>query len=99
MKDSSIYCYACNHQLNVTSEEKILRTQECDYCQIQLHCCKMCIHYEKMAYNECREPMAERIVDKKKANFCSYFKIKNGKKDAGLSKNDFISAAEKLFKK
>jgi len=95
---SSVYCYACNKQLDLIAEQKILRNQECDHCQAQLHCCKMCIHYDKTTYNECREPTAERIVEKEKANFCGHFKISACEKDTASSKKNLFSDADKLFK-
>ena len=99
MNVSEVYCYSCNAKLDIISEQKILRNQECDYCQVQLHCCKMCIHYDKTAYNECREPTAERIVEKEKANFCGHFKIIGGNAKSGPTKEDLLDAANKLFKK
>ena len=79
VKENTAYCYACNQSTELEAEQKILRHEECPHCQIQLHCCKMCVFYDTKVYNECREPLAERLVDKEKANFCSYFKIGNGK--------------------
>ena len=95
---AKIHCYACNNPLDIDSGSKILRHDECIHCQTELHCCKMCSFYDSKVYNECREPLAERIVDKEKANFCSYFKIGN-KEQSGPSKDDLISAADALFKK
>jgi len=95
---SEVYCYACNKPTELESEQKILRHEECPHCQIHLHCCKMCTFYDSTVYNECKEPLAERLVEKEKANFCSYFKLGNGK-DLGPSKEDLLSAADALFKK
>lgn len=35
--------------------------------------CMNCLHYDPSAYHECREPLAELVQDKLKANFCDYF--------------------------
>ena len=91
-------CYACHKTLSLDAEQKILRHEECEHCQIELYCCKMCVFYDSKVYNECREPLAERIVDKEKANFCSYFKLGHCS-NSGQSKDDLLSAAEALFKK
>jgi len=93
-----IQCYACNKPTGLVAKQKILRHEECPHCQTQMHCCKMCTFYDPKVYNECREPLAERIVDKEKANFCSYFIIEN-RTSNGPSKDDLVSAAEALFKK
>ena len=93
-----IHCYSCNSPVAIDAGQKVLRHEECPNCQTMLHCCKMCTFYDPKVYNECKEPLAERIVDKEKANFCSYFKIGNGINN-GPSKDDLISAADALFKK
>ena len=97
-EQASVHCYSCNKSTLLTTQQKILRHEECPHCQIHLHCCKMCVFYDSTVYNECKEPLAERLVDKEKANFCSYFKIGNGK-NMGPSKGDLLSAADALFKK
>ncbi len=33
----------------------------------------MCKFYDIHSYNECHESIAERLVDKEKANFCDFF--------------------------
>lgn len=97
-QNQETYCYSCNKALEIDAGQKILRHEECPHCQIELHCCKMCIFYDSKVYNECKEPLAERIVEKEKANFCTYFKI-SGTQNNGPSKEDLLSAAEALFKK
>ena len=91
-------CYNCNKDLILESTENVSRSAECDFCHTDLRCCMMCEFYDTTAYNECKEPMADRIVDKDKANFCDYFKINQGSTGA-QKKDDALSAAEALFKK
>tara|TARA_Y100000768_G_C23908713_1_gene648852 strand:+ start:936 stop:1172 length:237 start_codon:yes stop_codon:yes gene_type:complete len=76
----------------------VARTEECEKCYTDLRCCKMCSFYDKSAYNECREPTADRIVEKEKANFCDFFKLgaKNGQENP---KVDLLAQANALFKK
>jgi hypothetical protein len=94
-----IYCYNCNNQTVLSLHDRLLRSEECAKCKVMLHCCKMCIFYDSKSYNECRESNAERVVDKDKANFCSYFKVQRGPRAQGTTKNDLLSAADALFKK
>lgn len=59
----------------------------------------MCQFYDISCYNECREPTADRITDKEKANFCDFFKLGDGT-DSNLEKQkSALSAADALFKK
>lgn len=58
----------------------------------------MCVFFDLSSYNECKEPVAERIVDKEKPNFCDYFVAQSGKRDV-LKKDEIFSKADALFKK
>lgn len=77
---------------------RVTRTEECPYCSWSMHCCKMCKFYDPKIYNECHESMADRVVDKEKANFCDYFTLSSGS-SGGPSKDDLINSADALFKK
>jgi hypothetical protein len=35
--------------------------------------CRNCSHHDPAAYNECREPNAERVGERDRANRCDYF--------------------------
>jgi hypothetical protein len=59
----------------------------------------MCHFYDVKAYNECKEPMADRITDKEKANFCDYFKIGTPQNDAEKQRQEMLAKAAALFKK
>lgn len=90
-------CYACKAQIQLIGG-RVGRSDTCDSCRNDVHVCRNCIHYDKTAYNECREPMADRVVDKEKRNFCDYFKPGNAassnaqdEKDAAMKKlNDLF---------
>jgi hypothetical protein len=43
-----------------------------------LHACKLCEFYDVSKAKHCREPIAEEVSDKQRANFCDYFKPKEG---------------------
>lgn len=97
-KDEHIYCYKCSKPLSYEIDYKISRQEECINCRTSLRCCKMCEFFDMTIYNECREPMAERILDKEKVNFCSYFQVRRGK-FKGKEPQDLRAAASALFKK
>ncbi len=90
-------CYKCGK--NTGLKEFIGRRDECQYCGADAHVCKNCEFYDPRVYNECREPSAERVVDKEKANFCDQFTI--NKKGGGAQNKtpDLKTLAESLFKK
>lgn len=91
-------CYHCQTELKAESD--FGRQERCPKCGFPTRCCKNCIHYEPSKYNECLEPVADRVVDKEKGNFCDYFKPGNngsgGDKDRKAAAR---AAAEALFKK
>lgn len=97
-----ITCYQCLKPIDLlpSYETSFPRKEECPHCETYLHCCKMCLYYDSMSYNECRESVAERIVDKEKANFCGLFKInQNLDTNPKKTKDDLWSQADALFKK
>lgn len=93
-----IQCYKCHSDTGLTLGSTISRTEDCNSCHADLRCCKMCEFYDQKAYNECREPSADRIVEKEKANFCDYFKLGNSKNNQ-TNKDDIMAQANSLFKK
>lgn len=94
----NINCYACSQALDLNPNHDISRSEECPKCMASLRCCKMCYFYDKNSYNECREPSADRIVEKDKANFCDYFKLGSGQQQE-TNKQSALDAANALFKK
>lgn len=94
----SIHCYKCQTVLNLIAENNIPRSEECPKCLSDLRVCKMCSFYDPQSYNECREPAADRIVEKEKANYCDYFKLNDPKGDKN-NKEDLFKLADSLFKK
>lgn len=91
-------CYKCQENLILAVGTNILRSEECPKCHTDLHCCKMCELYSVQSYNECKESIADRIVDKEKANFCDHFKLR-ANTSAANSKQSILDAANALFKK
>lgn len=66
-----ISCYACGHRFEPPSP--LTRRDECPSCGRDLHCCRNCRFYDPAVNNQCREPQAEWVADREKANFCDYF--------------------------
>jgi hypothetical protein len=91
------YCHACGGELDLFV--KISRTDHCDHCGADLHCCKNCTFYEPGANNDCREPMTTYIPDRVKANFCTFFTMNNKKPTAAVDKAAVKSKLDALFKK
>ena len=93
-------CVFCSKEINIDSP--IGRNDVCPACGHDLRCCKNCNFYDPGAYNECREVMAERIIDKERANFCDYFKPRGDSKQLS-GESDKVKEAKKaleaLFKK
>lgn len=94
-----IQCHKCLVELDLNIHQSISRAEECPQCGANIRCCLMCIHYDTTRYNECREPISQRITDKEKPNFCDHYRISTEERTAKTSKNDLLAAAEALFKK
>lgn len=69
------HCFRCGNQV---VDARVSRNDSCVKCGADLKVCKNCVHYDVGAYNECREPQAERVVDKDRSNFCDYFSFRRG---------------------
>lgn len=79
----------------------VSREATCEQCRAYLHSCRNCRFYDPTAYNECSEPMAERVVEKESANFCDYFapSSETAVGNHSESKSQAKEVLEKLFKK
>lgn len=71
MKD--LHCWRCGASL-IELTPPIERRDECPACRAQLYVCKFCEFYDVRAAKQCREPVADEVRDKERANFCGYFK-------------------------
>lgn len=69
-------------------------------CRSDLHCCRNCSFYDEKAYNNCREPQADRVLEKDRSNFCDFFEFAaNRGTSAQGQKNKALDALNDLFKK
>ena len=82
-----LVCWKCGASLaDVTLP--LRRLEECRTCGAELHVCKLCEWYSVAVAKHCREPIADEVKDKERANFCDYFKPRPdaySKADAGAS--------------
>lgn len=89
-------CWHCGTDL---SHLDFGRQEVCGKCGRDTRVCKNCGFYERGAHNDCREPQAERVVDKERSNFCDYFKPRTGGGSGAPERDALRAAAEALFKK
>ncbi|MBB6095095.1 ribosomal protein L40E [Povalibacter uvarum] len=68
----SLTCWKCGNSL-ADYTLPLRRLEECRKCHAELHVCKMCEWYNTSVAKHCREPIAEEVKDKERANFCDYF--------------------------
>lgn len=92
-----VRCFHC--QKIFASQGQIGRRDECLQCRSDLHVCKNCEFYDVKAYNECREPSADVVRDKERANYCDYFSPRRDGAGVTDEKARLKAAAEALFKK
>ncbi len=74
---TELVCWKCGHSLAALSLP-LRRLDECKQCGAELHVCKLCEFYNTSVAKHCREPIAEEVKDKERANFCDYFKPRPG---------------------
>ena len=68
------WCQRCGTEFAIAVGGVVARAATCEKCNADLHACVHCTHYDVRAYNECHEPQAERVDDRKNSNFCDYHK-------------------------
>ena len=57
----------------------IFRETECPACSKPLKVCLNCAFYEKGLQWDCRESITEPVREKDRANFCDYFRLREGR--------------------
>jgi hypothetical protein len=68
-----VRCFACDAEVPLAAAERVGFRDACRRCGADLHVCRNCAHHDPAAYNECREPNAERVAERDRANRCDYF--------------------------
>lgn len=92
----SLVCKKCSTPHSF--EARVGFREECSRCGEDLHSCEHCDFFDPNAYNNCREPSADVVKVKDRANFCEYFQP-HASSGGALQKDKLLSAAESLFKK
>jgi hypothetical protein len=70
--DHNISCFRCGASLSELSLP-FTRRDLCTECGVDLHVCKMCVHFAPSAPRQCREDDAEDVKEKEMANFCEWY--------------------------
>jgi hypothetical protein len=68
---ADLFCHACGE--SVTVDEPVPRDAECARCGADLRSCANCRHWDARYHNQCREPEAEPVDDRRRRNFCEFF--------------------------
>jgi hypothetical protein len=100
MTKMATVCFSCKKELDITGRTG--RGDSCQLCGADLKACLNCSFYEGSSYNECREPQAERVIEKDRANYCDYFEFKKDLQTSEATppakKEDPLSKLKDLFK-
>jgi predicted RNA-binding Zn-ribbon protein involved in translation (DUF1610 family) len=90
-------CWSCGHVLTVAD---FGREAHCPACGKATHACRNCRFFAPGRANDCLEPIAERVVDKERPNFCDLFEpVQRNGAAAKPSADDLKAAAEALFRR
>lgn len=89
-----IPCYQCGKPLSGLILP-LSRREECRHCSAQMHCCRMCLHYQPHRQQWCAEERAEPPSSQQLANFCDYFAL-NTQAWAGDQPDPNADALDKL---
>jgi hypothetical protein len=95
---AQLVCVNCGKEIQIG--ERVGFREACIHCNSDIHSCRNCEFYDPKTYNECREPSAERVLEKEKSNFCDFYAPRTGGTGGkGKSAADLRAQAEALFKK
>ena len=89
-------CFRCGIGIDI---EKPGRRDECPSCRTDLHVCLNCTFYDPVRSNECREPQAEQVKEKDRANFCDYVRFKESEDKKTSDKATAEALWDQLFRK
>ncbi len=64
------HCWHCGAALG---SQDFGRETNCLSCGKPTRVCRNCRWFSSAATNQCREPMAERVLEKERANYCEFF--------------------------
>ena len=90
-------CALCQKEVDIG--DKVYFRDECSHCSGDLHICLNCEFYDRHAAKECREPNAELVSNKERANYCDYFRPGGKDKSGSNAVDDAKKQLDALFKK
>jgi hypothetical protein len=92
-------CHSCKNSLS--PGRSVGRRDVCSSCGADLHCCLNCAFYDPSVSKQCREPAAELVREKPKANFCDYFVFAEPRRsdESNTRTEQARKAIDELFKK
>lgn len=90
-------CFACKKPLDVGRETG--RRDECPHCRADLHCCLNCRFHDPSAPKQCREPQADLVREKDRANFCDFFAFRESAAGPAGDAGSARKALDDLFRK
>ena len=98
MGDGAYVCWNCGNALPELLMP-LSRRETCPSCEAEIHVCRMCVHFDRTVAKSCREPIAEEVRDKERANFCDYLELKSAAHDeaANAASKEARSELEALF--
>jgi hypothetical protein len=97
MPQLTITCFSCGKPTVI--EDIVGRGDTCPHCRADLRCCKNCVYFDTSAANQCREPTAEFVGDKERANFCGMYKAFGGERSGASDVASAKAKLEALFRK
>lgn len=89
-------CYFCGREIEI--RDRVGFRDDCPGCERPAHVCRNCDFFDPAFNNSCREPMAERVVEKERANFCEYFTAATARARADDQKPSARARLDELFK-
>ncbi len=98
---SALLCWNCGENLD-DIPRPISRHATCPACVNELHCCRLCRHFDPGKTATCFEDRADPPLQKENANFCDFFSPRFGayenqtsqKRDAARSDLEALFGAE-----
>ena len=94
-----LVCWKCGGSLQHLSLP-LRRLEACRACGAELHVCRLCEFHDTAVAKGCREPVAEEVKDKTRANFCDYFAFMEGPSSPSTGDRDAaLKRFNDLFKK
>ena len=69
---NELLCWNCGENL-ADIPRPISRHATCGQCFNELHCCRLCQHYDPKKTMQCFEDRADPPIQKENANFCDFY--------------------------